>query len=237
MEMIYGDHYLSPGGRETSAALCELGQVQKHSNVLDLGCGIGGAAFFLAEHLGCSIVGVDLMEASVNEANRRAEIYQISDTVKFRTGDAINLTTQGGQYDIVWGQDAWCHIDDKARLIAEAKRNLRSGGKVVFSDWLLQDKGATYVKEVTASPYMSDADNYLELLRDTGFTNERFVDESQTYALRYKDVLSRLHSIKDKTIDRFGEHVFEIVLDKQETVFNAFQAGDLGAGYFSAEKA
>jgi sarcosine/dimethylglycine N-methyltransferase len=41
-----------------------------------------------------------------------------------------------GQFDFVWGEDAWCYVEDKARLIAEAARLLRPGGVVAFTDWM-----------------------------------------------------------------------------------------------------
>ena len=42
----------------------------------------------------------------------------------------------GGSFDFVWGEDAWCYVEDKRQLIAEATRLLRPGGMVAFTDWM-----------------------------------------------------------------------------------------------------
>ena len=236
MEMIYGDDYLSPGGQETSTSLSELGQIRRASKVLDLGSGLGGAAFFLNQSFACSVDGFDLMAANVAEANRRAEVYQISKLVAFSVGDATQLPIDDCQYQVIWGQDAWCHIDSKESLISEAHRMLKPGGTIVFSDWLLLDSDAKHVKDVTASPNMCDASHYQVLLSSNGFDAIRYIDTSATYTTRYQDVLSRLHNLQEEITKRFGNHVFDIVLSKQECVRDAFESGALGAGYFAAQK-
>ncbi len=50
--------------------------------------------------------------------------------------------------DFVWGEDAWCYVVDKAKLIAEAARLVKPGGTIAFTDWVegpagLSDEEAT----------------------------------------------------------------------------------------------
>ena len=52
------------------------------------------------------------------------------------TGDALNLPFEDQTFDIVWGQDAWCHIPDKEHLIRQAPRVRFPGGCVAFTDWV-----------------------------------------------------------------------------------------------------
>lgn len=238
MEMIYGDDYLSPGGVETSAELSRLGEIKPRSHVVDLGSGLGGAAFFLAQEKHCSVVGVDLMAPNVADANRRASAKGLTDKLQFEIGDATQLNLKAGRFDVVWGQDAWCHIDDKPALIAEAHRLLKPGGRIVFSDWLLGPNTgqADEVREVTASSNLFDSTKYQTLLDAQRFDSFRYIDQSREYAARYEGVIDRLHEIRHDTIKRFETRVFDIVMSKQQFVFDAFQSGALCAGYFTARK-
>ena len=71
-QRLYGQDFLSPGGLQATRQLAEFGRVRKGSRVLDIGCGLGGAAFFLADELNCDVVGLDLMAENVSFAHQRA---------------------------------------------------------------------------------------------------------------------------------------------------------------------
>ena len=64
----------------------------------------------------------------------------------------------------MWGEDAWCYVGDKPRLIAEAARITRHGGTIAFTDW------------VAGPEQMSDAeaDRYLTFMK---FPNVLTLDE------------------------------------------------------------
>ena len=239
MEMIYADDFLSPGGAGTTASLIELSGIDDGSTVLDIGSGLGGSAFYLAAHKCCRVQGIDLMEMNVAEANRRAVSKGLSEGVRFITGDATSLPFADRSFEVVWGQDAWCHVDDKPGLISEAYRVLTSDGLMVFSDWLLQDPqspAAGDVRQVTASANMGDVQMYQRLLDGYGFVLQDYADTSAELAAEYREVLRRLHGIEAEVCDRFGQKVYDIVLSKQRSVRDAFAAGVLGAGSFVARK-
>ncbi len=61
-EKIFGDGYISTGGPETTEYLCaKLGPaLRTGAKVLDVGSGIGGAAFHLAKQFGAIVTGIDL---------------------------------------------------------------------------------------------------------------------------------------------------------------------------------
>src|SRR3954471_18825053 len=72
-EKIFGDGYVSTGGPETTAYLCsKLGAaLRPGARVLDVGSGIGGAAFHLARTYGAVVTGIDLSPEMVNIAQER----------------------------------------------------------------------------------------------------------------------------------------------------------------------
>ena len=103
--------------------------------VLVLGCGPGREAVGLAER-GCKVTGLDLLELNIEQAESRAHDRGLAALADFQLGDATEMPFPDGSFDVVMGQDAWCHVPDKDELIRECARVLRPGGAIVFSDWL-----------------------------------------------------------------------------------------------------
>lgn len=233
MEMIYGADFLSPGGIDTTQGLAELADIAPGSRVLDVGCGLGGAVFFLAEKKACKVTGIDLMEDNISQANHRAREKNLLESTHFEVGDAHALPYPPGTFDVVWGQDAWCHVDDKQALIEQAHRVLTDRGWVAFSDWLLRDEKGPLnekIRRVAASENMASEQAYRSYLADCGFSILHYADTSQKVAQRYTGVLESLHSFEAEIGARFSAKVFEIIRSKQQLVLDAFVTGELGAG-------
>ena len=81
--------------------------------VLDVGCGLGGPAFHLAETRGAIVTGVDLVDLNIESATERASTRGLRDRVQFRVANALDLPFADEAFDVVFGQDAWCHVPDK----------------------------------------------------------------------------------------------------------------------------
>ena len=74
-----------------------------------------------------------------------------------------------GSADFVWGEDAWCYVVDKAKLISEAVRLVKPGGVIAFTDWIegdagLRDDEAERFLTFMKFPNIQDLAGYRELL-------------------------------------------------------------------------
>jgi SAM-dependent methyltransferase len=119
------------------------------------------------------MTGVDATERIVNRGRLRTEEEGLSDRIEFVLGDATETGLPDASADFVWGEDAWCYVADKGRLIAEAARIVRFGGKVAFTDWLtgpepISDQEAERFLRFMKFPNILDLDDYRALLRDCG---------------------------------------------------------------------
>ena len=94
-EMIFGEHYISTGGAATTDDLCSrLGSsLRPGVRVLDVGSGIGGAAFHLVKTYGAKVTGIDLAEEMVNIGLERTAQLGMSDSVKFLLGDVLETSS------------------------------------------------------------------------------------------------------------------------------------------------
>jgi 2-polyprenyl-6-hydroxyphenyl methylase/3-demethylubiquinone-9 3-methyltransferase len=97
------------------------------SRVLDLGCGGGLLSNYLAER-GHRVTGVDTTAENLDVA-RAADR---SGTARYELGDARTLPFDGGSFDVVCAMDLLEHVEQPARVIAEASRVLAPGGLFVF---------------------------------------------------------------------------------------------------------
>jgi SAM-dependent methyltransferase len=95
--------------------------------VLDLGCGPGTDLTALAEAVAPagSVIGVDRDPRMVAEARRRLAGRP---EVEVRTGDVHALPLPDAVVDRARVDRVLQHVDDPARVLAEARRVLRSGG-------------------------------------------------------------------------------------------------------------
>jgi len=127
------------GGFEATKELIELCHIGKESYVLEVGCGVGATACYLAKKYGCRVVGVDISEAMMTRSDERAEREGVADCVEFRVADAQDLPFEDALFDVVIGESVLTFIEDKQRVVSECGRVTRPGGYVGVNEELWLD--------------------------------------------------------------------------------------------------
>merc|ERR1711976_811969 len=61
-EKIFGRTYVSVGGETTTKDFVDMLDLKPGMKVLDIGCGTGGSAFYMARNFGCEVLGLDLSD-------------------------------------------------------------------------------------------------------------------------------------------------------------------------------
>jgi ubiquinone/menaquinone biosynthesis C-methylase UbiE len=116
------------GGRDSTRELARLAAIAGGSEVLDIGCGIGGPARTLAAEFACRVTGIDLTQSYCQAASMLSSKLGMADQVRFQCANALDLPFAAASFDMVWSQNAWMNIDDKARCLREVVRVLKPGG-------------------------------------------------------------------------------------------------------------
>lgn len=127
-EILAAVDHLHSGGLKTTrdqAARLSLGP---DTRVLDIGCGTGGPARYLAATYGCRVEGIDLTPEMVETGRVLTERCGLSDKINLQVGDALDLPFPDDAFDIVWCQNVTMNIPDKAGFLAGARRVLKPGG-------------------------------------------------------------------------------------------------------------
>lgn len=106
-----------------------------NSHLLEVGCGSGGPAIFLAQTLGLTVTGVDINEAGIAAANAAASAAGLQERAKFICLDGGGTLPFADQsFDAVQSIDAVNHIPDRRALFTELHRLLRPGGTLLYTD-------------------------------------------------------------------------------------------------------
>ncbi|HET8717240.1 MAG TPA: class I SAM-dependent methyltransferase [Nocardioidaceae bacterium] len=131
--------------------LDELGDADRR--VLDLGCGVGTAALYLATRREVDVVGVSVSPAQVKLARRFASrpAASLAGTVRFDVADFTALPAAYSGFDLAFAIESFVHADPTDAFFSEAARVLRPGGAlVVVDDVLVQQPGHPWVEEFRA---------------------------------------------------------------------------------------
>jgi ubiquinone/menaquinone biosynthesis C-methylase UbiE len=124
-----------PGVSAWKSAIVDGLRLQPGAKVLDLGCGMGADAFYLAARVGPNghVTGVDFSETLIAEAVRRGAGRNLSAT--FEVGDAQALRFADHAFDAVRTERMLMHVPNAQQALSEMARVLRPGGRMAVQDF------------------------------------------------------------------------------------------------------
>ena len=122
--------------------------------VLDLGCGVGGSLFYLAQRLSIDAVGVTLSPVQVELANERARALQVEHQCRFIEADFLHLPDLD-PHPAVFAIESFVHCPDAARFFTVVSSVMPSGGRLILCDDVLTSPADTPL-DPKARRYLSD---------------------------------------------------------------------------------
>jgi SAM-dependent methyltransferase len=96
-----------------TAELAAAAGIRLSTRVLDLGCGIGGPARYLADTFACTVTGVDLSSEFIDAVTHLTARCGLSDRVTFQVGDALHLPFEAASFDAVLLQHVAMNIENR----------------------------------------------------------------------------------------------------------------------------
>lgn len=143
------------------------------SRLLDIGCGIGGAARFFAEQGDCHVTGIDLTDDYIRTAEALARRVRLADRVTFQQASALALPFEPETFDGAYMMHVGMNIEDKAALFAGVRRVLKSGALFGIFDIMRTGEGDISFpvpwSTVAATSFVASPTDYRHALELAGF--------------------------------------------------------------------
>ena len=184
-------------GKESTIEIANLAQLKQQHNVLDVGCGLGGSARYIATEFGCPVIGVDLTDEYIDVANKLTEFVNLSDKVSFKQASALELPFASESFDIVWTEHTQMNISHKGKFYNELSRVLKPHGRLVFHDIFGTNNQAHYPTPWAEQVSMSSLCTQDEARRTIEKSNliiDEWIDKSKLSTEFFKMMVKKIES-------------------------------------------
>ena len=161
------------GGREATKMVMARLDPGEGRHILDVGCGIGGAARTMAAETGCRVTGIDLTPEYIETARVLSELTGQAERVAFEVANALDLPFGGATFDGAISIHVAMNIPDRAALYGEIARVLKPGA--VFCLYDVMKKGGEALAypvpwaETPDTSHLETAEDMPALLESAGF--------------------------------------------------------------------
>lgn len=214
-ELLMGEQ-IHVGGPEQTDILAKkvgLDKTGEDYTLLDICSALGGPARHLAEFYGINVVGLDITPEMVLEAKKRTKGKPYESKIEYRIGSGLDIPAHRNSFNIVWGQDAWCYIRDKERLIEETWRVLKPGGILAFTDWIwgsinISEEESDFLMEFMVFPDLQTFDGYSELMEKIGYWIVEKQDLQDDFARHMDIYVDSLQKAKPEIEAGFGSELY-----------------------------
>ena len=206
-EELYGPDFQSPGGRAAVDAICQEVPMSQGVAILDLGSGLGGAAFYFAERFRAKVVGIDASPDMIEMSRERCAKRGLS-TIEFRLDDVRTAPLEQAAFDMVWSRDAMLYLAEKELIWRRACDATKPDGYLVVTDFCcgvgsLTDEFQQYTDE--HGYHLQSIDEYASLIRDAGWS----IEVSRDMTGRFIELLQQERDSLSKNRDAFSREYGE----------------------------
>ena len=133
VRLLLGD-VLHPGGLELTGYLGTVVGLKREDKVLDIACGRGASAVYIAKRFGCHVTGLDYGQDNILSAQNHASLEKASHLTAFKEGDAERLPSEDGSFNVVISECSFCTFTDKTTAAQEMVRVLHRHGRLGMTD-------------------------------------------------------------------------------------------------------
>jgi len=242
-ERIFGRTYISPGGEKTARQFLEKIKLKPGMKVLDIGCGTGGSAFFMARNYGVEVVAIDLSEHMLEVANDHKKTFpnEVQRKVSFEYMDATKCEFPGNTFDVVYSRDSVIHIAEKEDLYKKIMYWLKPSGQILITEYVHGKKHPNHPQEyldylVKRGYTFLTVPEYDQLLKKVGFEHVQTLDQSDYFLEILETELAKFKPTKQEFLKDFPLSDYTELVEGWETKITRAKSGDQGWSLFIANK-
>jgi sarcosine/dimethylglycine N-methyltransferase len=220
--------------------MAEAASLAPGKRVIEVACGFGSTARYLAHHHGVSVMATNIAEVQLEIGRAITAAEGLTDKVEFAFGDYHELGFAEASFDCWWCQEALLYAVDRRRVMIEAARVVRPGGRIVFSDLLLARtmdpaERARLTAELKATDiwWFSDWDR---LLAEMQLEVVERHDWSAHTPATFERIEEALLAVAEEFAQRIGAEAVEGTKHRIRMQLEAARAGALGWGFYAIQR-
>ncbi|KAK9831800.1 hypothetical protein WJX74_009654 [Apatococcus lobatus] len=238
-ERIFGSGFISTGGLQTTQEFIGRLGLKAGQHVLDVGCGIGGSCFLMAQQHDVYVHGVDLSVNMVLVALDRAAAIETGSKVSFEIADCLTMDFSPATYDVVYSRDTLLHIHNKTQVFKRLFQALKPGGRLFFTDYARSaatpSKGfAAYIQERQYDLHTVEA--YGQLLREAGFVDVQAEDQTHLFGESLERELAAAEQDRAGFVSDLSQSDYDTIVGGWQEKLDRVRAGEQRWGLFMANK-
>lgn len=187
------DHFHARGFPAT-VELADALPIREGDTLVDIGCGIGGPARYLAKRFNCRVEGIDITAPFIDAANKLSALVAMQDAVRCQHGDGQNLPYKDETFDGGYSQHVLMNVPDRTTFFAEAFRVLKPGAFFALTEHGLGPVGEPHHpvpwSEDGSGAYLMRPSDTVDILKETDFRNVEVTDTGEKYLQGYKAAMA-----------------------------------------------
>ena len=241
MEMLYGTGYLSMGGDEEVANIVARVEVEG-KQVLDVGCGLGGAAIALAsQHKAASVQGIDIDAGVLKRARALVKQAGLQHRISLTQFEPGPLPLPDAAFDLVFLTAVSCHIENLTPFFTEIKRVIRPGGCLVGGEWFKHCDNPAYrrwddlLRERGLNFHFVSHEEFETALLESGFGQVSIANRNSEMTQLTQGYLERAASdLRQTLVEAMGDKEYTDFIEWTRIRADGLALGGSGYGHFIA---
>lgn len=191
------DHFHARGVQAT-VELSELLPIRAGQHIVDIGCGLGGPARYIAQRTGCHVTGIDITQSLVDTARRLTALVGMESQIRIEHGDGQRLPFADAAFDGAYAQHVTMNVPDRPAFFSEAYRVLRPGAFFALTEHGLGPRGNPHHPVPWSADgtgeYLVPPSETRALLDNAGFVAVQIQDTGPKYLESYRKLIERAES-------------------------------------------